>query len=172
MYLYRNDEVWRCNLEQITKDPAEVDAERMPSYYTTGECNLFVRISQFTQLTPDWPSQHLVMANKPDPAEVNGALSNRTTPVFVYELFSPIDVGQQLPEEGGELAIEWLVERTGWTQERLEWIIASLQDESPQVILQGPPGTGKTWVAHLLARYLTNDKPLAYDVVQFHPSYG
>ena len=40
------------------------------------------------------------------------------------------------------------------------------------MILAGPPGTSKTWTALCLARFLTNDQPLAHKVVQFHPSYG
>lgn len=178
VYLYRSGEVWRCRLEEITNDAADVQPERLPSYYSASECNLFVRISQFTQLLPDWPFQHLVMATKPDPAELKGALSNQTNPLFVYERFSPDKAAEPAHEQGtdqeptAELTIEWLVEETGWSQERLESVIASLEDESPQVIVQGPPGTGKTWVARLLARYLTNDEPLAHQVVQFHPSYG
>jgi 5-methylcytosine-specific restriction protein B len=177
VYLYRSGEVWVCKLEQITNEAEDVDFERLPTYYSISDCNLFVRLSQFEQLAPDWPSHHLVTATKPEPADLRGALSNQTTPLFVYERFSArphVDTsGVDVDQEAGEgPTIKWLVEQTGWTQDRLESVIASLQDESPQVILQGPPGTGKTWVARLLARYMTNDEPLAYQVVQFHPSYG
>lgn len=175
VYLYRAGEVWRCNLHSISNDADDIDSDRLPSYYSASECNLFAEISDFQILSPDWPADHLLLATNPARAVLEGALSNQTTPLVVYERFSP-----DLPTNGAthprepveELTIDWLVERTGWSQARLEAVISSLQDESPQVILQGPPGTGKTWVAQLLARYLTNDEPLAHQIVQFHPSYG
>jgi 5-methylcytosine-specific restriction protein B len=71
-----------------------------------------------------------------------------------------------------ELTLDWLEQETYWDRERLEEVLASLHDDSPQIMLAGPPGTGKTYVAERLARYLTADSPLAYRIVQFHPSYG
>ena len=59
-----------------------------------------------------------------------------------------------------------------WPQERLLEVIDALQSKNPQVILAGPPGTGKTWIAQLLARYLTQDRPSHHRLVQFHPSYS
>jgi hypothetical protein len=70
------------------------------------------------------------------------------------------------------LTLEWLEEETLWERDALEELIEALTDESPQAILAGPPGTGKTWVAERFARFLTNDDPKAFRLVQFHPSYG
>jgi 5-methylcytosine-specific restriction endonuclease McrBC GTP-binding regulatory subunit McrB len=39
-------------------------------------------------------------------------------------------------------------------------------------VLAGPPGTGKTWVAQLLAQYLTQGQPKRQRLVQLHPSYS
>ncbi len=41
-----------------------------------------------------------------------------------------------------------------------------------QLILQGVPGTGKTHVARCLARLLTDGRPEAVRLVQFHPAYS
>lgn len=86
-YPYRNGEVWRARLEEITDDPADVDSERLPGYYSTDDCcDLFVRLSDFEPLAADWPLSHLLMTNKPDPAGLPGALKTQTTPLFVYGL--------------------------------------------------------------------------------------
>ena len=47
-----------------------------------------------------------------------------------------------------------------------------LLDLKGQLILQGVPGTGKTHVARHLARLLTDGRPDAVRLVQFHPAYS
>ncbi|TDB80266.1 AAA family ATPase [Micromonospora sp. KC721] len=53
----------------------------------------------------------------------------------------------------------------------VEWLseLRELLVERRQVILYGPPGTGKTFLAHKLAKQLT--EPYAVTLIQFHPSY-
>ena len=71
------------------------------------------------------------------------------------------------------LSFEWLQRKTLWSGESLEEVINAITTPpGAQIVLAGPPGTGKTWVAKHLVRYLTQDRPLAYRIVQFHPSYG
>jgi 5-methylcytosine-specific restriction protein B len=70
------------------------------------------------------------------------------------------------------LDLAWLAEQTLWPEERLAEIIDALRSSSRQVVLAGPPGTSKTWIAQLLARYLTQDQPDRHRLVQFHPSYS
>jgi hypothetical protein len=63
-----------------------------------------------------------------------------------------------------------------WDVKRLQEIVSSLSDESPQVVLAGPPGTGKTYVSRWIASQLLgvpgqlNDPRIT--TVQFHPTYG
>jgi hypothetical protein len=177
-FLYRRGEIWRTRLLEITDDANDVDSERLPSYYTTDKCNFFARVTDFAQLPQDWAKDHLVPAGSGDPARLAGALSSQTTPLYVYERFDPHAFDEPVPKpprptpEAPPLTIDWLIDLTGWSEERLGEVIRSLQDASPQIILAGPPGTGKTWVAMCLARYLTDDRSLAHQIVQFHPSYG
>lgn len=70
------------------------------------------------------------------------------------------------------LTIEWLLEETLWDRADIEQIVDTLTQQTPQIILAGPPGTSKTWIAELLARYLTQDRPHQTRTVQFHPSYS
>jgi hypothetical protein len=75
-----------------------------------------------------------------------------------------------MPRTG--LTLDWLVEETLWSREDIETILDTLTQQTPQIILAGPPGTSKTWLAELLARYLTQDQPGHTKTVQFHPSYS
>jgi hypothetical protein len=68
--------------------------------------------------------------------------------------------------------MEWLENETLWERKELDEIVDAIKTSSPQIILAGPPGTGKTWTAEAIAKYITQDRPLASRVVQFHPSYG
>jgi AAA domain (dynein-related subfamily)/EVE domain len=72
--------------------------------------------------------------------------------------------------------LQWLEETTLWTRPALEDVLASLTDDTAQVVLAGPPGTGKTWVALHVARSLTGEMsehdPRFVRTVQFHPTYG
>jgi 5-methylcytosine-specific restriction protein B len=166
-YLYRKGEVWRTHLEDITADPAQVEDALLPGYYEKSLCNLFVRLRDFQRLEPDWPLEHLILATNPDPLAVPGALGNQTSPLLVYELLQPTPAAPAKER----LTIEWLEQETLWPREELQEMLATLE-RRPQIILAGPPGTGKTWIAKRLARFLTQDEPLAYRILQFHPSYG
>jgi hypothetical protein len=67
-------------------------------------------------------------------------------------------------------------EHIHWPQDRVDEMLRSLRDESPQIVLAGPPGTGKSYVARHLAAELLGVPGRVDDerirVVQFHPTYG
>ncbi len=178
VFFHRSGETWRARLDQITSDPADVDEARAPGYYSTQDCNLFVRVSQFEQLPATWVAGHLLLASNPDPSALAGALGNQANPLLTYKRWLPEhrqSQGSSTPPpvvSPPQLTLAWLQQETLWTRTALEEVLDSLRDSSPQVLLAGPPGTGKTWVAERIARYLTNDAPLTTRTVQFHPSYG
>lgn len=164
VYLLGGEQLWRTTLRRITGDPNEVDDDRRPSSYTKEECNLFVEIAEFEALQPSWAADQLVIASNPDPSATPSELNNRTTPLEVFELFGP-------PSEAS-YSLDWLASETLWPVSDLDDVIGALKRGPGQVILAGPPGTGKTWVAQKLGYHLTAGRPEAYNVVQFHPSYG
>ena len=95
-FLHRRGETWRTSILEVTDDVDHVSGDgRRPDYYSPEQCNFFVRVCDFERLTPDWPLEHLVLASRPDPLSTPGALSNQTTPIWVFERFSPSD-----PERG------------------------------------------------------------------------
>jgi hypothetical protein len=173
-YIYRQDDVWKARLVELTTDAADVDIKRMAGYYDHADCSLFARLSNFEQLSISEFRASVLLASNPDPATLSGALGNQQNPLFLYERWQLSGSNNRSADSSPPpaLTLEWLSEQTLWPIDRLAELITSLTDASPQVVLAGPPGTGKTWVADLVARYLTNDAPLQHRTVQFHPSYG
>lgn len=176
-FLYRRGEVWRTRLLEITTDPSEVDHGLRPQEFAQTQCHLYARLSDFEELPPEWIETHLVPAGNPSAEGMMSALRNQTSPLLVYERPKRMEESEDRAE--GEdaapsvrLTREWLEEQTLWEQAELEELLDAISGSSPQIVLAGPPGTGKTWVAEHVARFLTNDAPGGFRLVQLHPSYG
>jgi 5-methylcytosine-specific restriction protein B len=83
---------------------------------------------------------------------------------------------RELTEDDKGPTIEDLAARSYMDVAELRELEDLLLDKG-QIILEGPPGSGKTYIADLLARYLTGN-PLSGEhdqhvqIIQFHQSYG
>lgn len=98
-FLSRRETVWRTSVVEATTDRSRVVGDqRFPDYYTPDECNFFVRIKDFQHLPAGWATDHIVLASDPDPLKITGALSNQTTPLYVFERFDPAHLPVQAPE--------------------------------------------------------------------------
>lgn len=84
-YLYRQGDAWRATLLELTDEAAHVDRDRLPDYYTAAECHLFARLSDFVQLTPEWPSERLMLASNPISGGMAGSLRGQAGVMFVLE---------------------------------------------------------------------------------------
>ena len=94
-----------------------------------------------------------------------------TSPVeFLWgfsEEYSPGPINSPTQEDSD---LQKLADFLRWDSvEKLQGIMRGLEDKG-QVIFQGPPGTGKTYVAKMIAEWLTQSGG-EYQIVQFHPSY-
>jgi hypothetical protein len=90
-YLYRRGMCWRTTVQEVRVDPPPINDPRFPSYYKPEDCNFFARLADFEILEPGWLVENAVLASHPDadPQRLAGALSNQTTPLFVYEFIVP-----------------------------------------------------------------------------------
>ena len=68
--------------------------------------------------------------------------------------------------------LDWLTREIHWEKHEVEDLVETLRTRRRQIILAGPPGTGKTYVAEKVAKHLTDGRPGAVEVVQFHPTYA
>lgn len=89
-------------------------------------------------------------------------------------LVESVNFSQRTTEPQDELSR--LTETIHWRKDSVADLLASLTDETPQIVLTGPPGTGKTFVAKEIAKYVLGyDEPDLEEritIVQFHPTYG
>jgi hypothetical protein len=175
VYLYGGGESWRAQLRGITESVEEIDEARTPPYYSTDGCKLFLELAEFTKLPHSWLAENVVLANLPD-ADLAPALGNQTSPMLVYELAGAESEGARAEAIAvtatPPLSIDWLRNETLLDPDYLDELVQSVTGSSAQIALLGPPGTSKTWVAKAIARYITDDRPLAHRIVQFHATYG
>jgi 5-methylcytosine-specific restriction enzyme B len=174
-YLYRigpSPAVWRAHVEKITNERADVDEERVPGYYGPEQHhNVYVLLHRIEKYDLPWLMENVALAKNPIVGSLAPALKNQTSPLNVVHLQAASAIGDTADLAGG-LTLEWLADTTLRDSDELKELLDALLGPQPQVILAGPPGTGKTWIASAVARYLTQDRPAHWRIVQFHPSYS
>jgi hypothetical protein len=85
VYLYRKGECWRTTLADITTDERRVERDRIPTYYRTSLCSVFVLLRDFFPLPNDWIQSHLAPLSSPEQSRMSGALANQSTLIYVVE---------------------------------------------------------------------------------------
>lgn len=171
VFLSGGESLVRATLTEITADPSRVTAEDRSAVPPDAPATVFARITELADVSLDWALANLVSATRPhpDPDPLRRALRTTANPLYVFQRFSPRAVSRPTT-----LSLAELAERTFWSQTDLEELLDALDPDAGkgQVILAGPPGTGKTWIARLVAEYLTRGDRSRLETVQFHPSYG
>ncbi len=102
----------------------------------------------------------------------SNVLNQNSFGYVIAEAESPMEAVKSQKPVPEPLDLQWLIDRTGLSEELLAEMVESILGGSPQIMLAGPPGTSKTWVARQLALYLARNRPEQVRFVQFHPSYS
>ena len=83
IYLLGGGELWAAELLEISDEALDVLPELMPTYYSTSECNLFLRLSGFHELNLDTGLAGLVLRNRPEAGSMAVAVRSRSSLFYV-----------------------------------------------------------------------------------------
>lgn len=176
-FLYRRGSLWRSRVEEVTVDPPDGADPRFPTYYRPSDCNLFVRLTSFEELEPDWLLSNATLSSYPDePGRLDGALSNQTTPLFVYTLSPSMDeattqmptteprevdiTGVTLADVCEDIASQLLASNIHYGERHTEFVriaVVSLATKG-LLLLTGLSGSGKTRLGIALGQWFGDGK--------------
>lgn len=180
-YLYRRGSVWRTHIQEATVEPPSSGDPRFPRYYKPEECNFFVRLSKWEELSPDWLPGNIVLANHPDPdpERMAAALGNQTTPLFIYELGGPqvvsppppnglqIDISDvTLADVVEDVASHFKEAGLDYGPRHIELVRSALVSLATKrfVLLTGLSGSGKTRLGLAIGQWFGPDRWLLVPV--------
>jgi MoxR-like ATPase len=85
VYLYRLGEAWRTTLLELARDESGIDSDLVPGGEGEGAHHLWLRLTEFERLEPDWPLDHLVLDSAPA-RSLRSAVGGQSTLFFVREV--------------------------------------------------------------------------------------
>jgi MoxR-like ATPase len=87
VFLHRPGDVWRTTLTAVRRDRPSSERALIPAYYrdVVDGHNLWLKLTEFEQLPPDYAEQHLALYGSNQPDSIAGAFRGQRSLLYVRE---------------------------------------------------------------------------------------